>query len=246
MTEDKIVDKITKLLAKAERAGTEEEAQAFFDKAQEMMAKHAIDEMVIAQRRGGPSREEPTTEFIEHGGTYFIQDVALFDELAKANTVKCFYRNWGKGAGQRGTYLAGYPSDIANVKLLWTSMQLQQVRALNLAVKNEPSWKYMTAMEKFVWRRSFREAFAGRVGRRLQEARDTAAREHDAGDMLPAIRTRAAEVEQYMQDNHRLGKGRARTTKWSAAGGNAGRAAGNNADTGATRVNAGVKGSLGR
>src|SRR5688572_5573226 len=61
MTEDTIIDKITKLLAKAEST-TPEEAEALTAKATELMMRWSIDEAVIEARRVGAGKVDQVVE----------------------------------------------------------------------------------------------------------------------------------------------------------------------------------------
>ena len=51
-----MLDRIRKLLAKAERAGTPEEARTYTEKAVELMARHGIDMALLAA--DDPGRDE--------------------------------------------------------------------------------------------------------------------------------------------------------------------------------------------
>ncbi|MCM3844831.1 DUF2786 domain-containing protein [Pseudonocardia sp. DR1-2] len=53
------LDRIRKLLAKAERAGTPDEAEIYTDKAFALMARHGIDEALLAAAPA-PGRRGPT------------------------------------------------------------------------------------------------------------------------------------------------------------------------------------------
>lgn len=236
MTEDKIIDKIQKLLAKAERAGSQEEADAFSAKAQELMVKYTVDEMQLAQARGEKVKEDITSERIKAGGSYALQDVALWLAVAQANSCRVFYSGYS-GKPVTSVTVIGYPSDIANVKLLVTSLLIQLARTCR---RDCPT--YLDGWEKFVWRRSYRDAFAYAIGKRLTTTREEVA---DGAGLLPAIRDRSQEVEDYMNEqNPNIEAARASRTQWDSHGASNGQAAADRVDVGAPRVNAAVRGAI--
>lgn len=240
MTDDKMIDKITKLLNKAEKAGTDEEAEAFSAKAQELMTKWAIDEMTVAAARGkAHSSDKIVIERVPLGKTYADEDCRLYDRVAKCNNVRVAFDSYGKRAT-----LVGYQSDVTNVKLLVGSLLIQCGRQCNRQAKAafKPG---MSAFDKYVWRRSFKDAFASSVGQRLKAAMQTVINEVDDGSLVPMLRNRADEVDEFTKDLG-WGVGRASTRRADWDGMAAGSAAGRKADVGSPKVNSGVRGALGR
>jgi hypothetical protein len=94
MTDDKMLDKVRKLLAKAERAGTEHEAEAFTAKAQELILRYAIDEAML-QRKGEKQSEQ------------IVARTVYVEGYAKAKLL--LLRRWPvvSGAMQRSTPMTG-------------------------------------------------------------------------------------------------------------------------------------------
>jgi len=228
-------EKILKLLAKAERAGTEEEAEAFSAKAQELMTQWAIDSAMLHGAR--ERKEDPiVVKVIGCGGIYMKADAGLWNRVAKVNDCRVALDTYRKEVT-----LVGHASDVENVELLVTSLLIQVARSTRSAPAG------LSGFDRFVWRRSFREGFAVEVGNRLAAARKNMVDEADdrTGDLLPVLAERKAQVDEYVAGLG-WGRGRASRSKHSAAGAGAGREAGRRADVGNPRVTAGGRKALAR
>jgi hypothetical protein len=251
LTEDpdtgKMMDKVAKLLRKAEGTDNPDEAQIFFEKAQGLITQYALDEAALhAKVNGGDGKTEKVGhEDVNFKSSYFNEDCHLWNAVAKANSCMVLMRKgtyYKKYAGGEGVTLVGTPSDRANVKILVASMMLQIARTS----KTLPAYlENGTAFDKFVWRRSFRDGFTIVIERRLKDAMEGAARTHKSGDMLPVLRSRAQQVQDYASQEFNVSAARRTSKKSSWDGRTAGRQAGERADVGATRVNAATKGALG-
>jgi hypothetical protein len=124
VTDDKMLDKVRKLLAKAERAGTEQEAEAFTAKAQELILRYAIDEAML-QRKGEKQNEKIVARTVHVEG-YAKAKLLLLRAVARG--VGCdaaFYSNdrggWSKGRAE----VIGWESDMAAFDVLFASLQMQ-------------------------------------------------------------------------------------------------------------------------
>lgn len=243
MTDDKIISKIQALLTKAEDKGaTPEEAEAFYGKAQALMTKYAIDQELLRQA-GKVERDEIVTERVKVKSIYKIQLVHLFDQVARANDCTVFYTNYDNASAT--ITVVGYKSDVDQVLLIATSLQLHALREC----KRASAVNGAKGSEGFYFRRSFIESFAFRIGSRLKEERATTVetvKTETGSDLLPALVDKRNAVKSYVDDNFSLGKGRAggnRRHSYSGAG--AGRDAANRADIGHKRVG-GSRGALNR
>lgn len=124
MTDDKMLDRVRKLLAKAEKAGSEHEAEAFTAKAQELILKYAIDEAMLQQ-----SGEKPGERIIAHTVTvkgYARAKLSLMHRVARGLGMRSVqYSNdragWSEGKGQ----VVGWESDVAAFEVLFASLQMQ-------------------------------------------------------------------------------------------------------------------------
>lgn len=237
--DSKMYDKVAKILAKAERAGTPEEAELFFGKAQELITRYALNELALHDKINGGDgkREEVGDERIFWKSSYFDEDARLWGEVSRANSCTILLLKYGS---TKGIILVGTATNRANVKMLVASLNIQVARGSRALPNNLAR---ATAFDKFVWRRSFRSGFATVIGRRLKEAKEGAARTHKSGDMLPVLLSQAAEVEAYTEDKYSPKAGRMSRKRASWEGRDAGRRAGERADVGATRVQ-GTKGAL--
>lgn len=62
MATEKIISRIQKLMALAEHANTSDtEREAFLDKADELMARHMVDEALLRQSQSPEERRTPVT-----------------------------------------------------------------------------------------------------------------------------------------------------------------------------------------
>jgi len=245
MTDEKIISKIQALLTKAEDKGsTPEESEAFYAKAQALMTKYAIDQELLRQA-GKVERDEIVTERVKVKSIYLVQLVHLFDNVARANDCTCFYSKWS-GQNTEGTIsVVGFKSDVEQVLLIATSLQLFALRECKRASSREG----VKGSEGFYFRRSFIESFAFRIGTRLKEERATTVetvKTETGNDLLPALVDKRNAVKAYVDDNFNLGKGRAGgNRRHSYTGASSGRAAADRADIGHKRVG-GSRGALNR
>lgn len=225
---DERVDKIQKLLAKAERASTEEEASAFFAKAEELMTKWAIDDAML-RASGKMEREEITERIIKFASSSYEADYRLVKAIGIVHDLKFLVSKSSKQV-----YLIGFPSDIEATMSLFLNLKVQADR---FALKEEvPAW--YTSFEKYVYRRSFKTGFADRIGQRLQEQRRStvAAEAKTRGSGMELVLVdRRKQVDLYFHDRPK-GKGRASRITHDYNGSARGRAAGDRADLGNRRV----------
>lgn len=166
------LDRIRKLLAKAERAGTPDEAETYTAKACELMARHGVDEAVLAASPGtGPPAADPV------GGVRIDIDDPYSGGKARllgwtASALRC---RWVMHDARSGRVAAvtvfGFASDRERVELLYTSLLLQAAR--HLAEVRPPDPHESVA----AYRRSWLYGFAARVYERLRTAEEAAVRE---------------------------------------------------------------------
>lgn len=166
LSPEEVMDKITKLLAKAEST-TPEEAAAITEHAERLMAKYSIDQAVLNSRRaatGEVINEKITRWRFEFTGTYHRGLLYTFEKIASALDFKVMFT---RGNNWSSMTIMGFESDIENGKLLISSLQLQLTAALTEWWKTYDGKAYMTPMEKFKARRSFMYAFANGVQHRV-------------------------------------------------------------------------------
>lgn len=165
------LDTVRLLLAKAERAATPEEADAYTAKAAELAARHGIDTAMLAA--AGAVHDEIAGTRVEISGMFADEKAYLAVRVAQA--VDC--RTRGRQDPRTGTVTSvtfyGHASDRERAVLLYTSLLLQATR---LVVRTRPRERGESPME---YRRSWLRAFAVTVGRRLQAAKEGAVSDHD-------------------------------------------------------------------
>jgi Protein of unknown function (DUF2786) len=169
------LDIVRKLLAKAERAATAAEAEIYTAKAVELMARHGIDQALLAARLGpgARDRDEIAASHIAVADPYSAGKARLLAWTASALRCRAVLHEAGGGRVAAVTVL-GFASDRARVELLYTSLLLQA--SSRLAVLR-PEWAGESVA---AYRRSWLHGFAVRVHQRLVEAETTAAADRDA------------------------------------------------------------------
>jgi hypothetical protein len=160
---------VRKLLAKAERAATAEEAEIYTAKAVELMARHGIDSALLAAAE--PGRDEIGALRVAMSDPYSAGKARLLGWTAAA--LGCRWVLHGVWAGKvAAVTVFGHASDRERVELLYTSLQLQATGQL---VRVRPPWPGESVA---AYRRSWLEGFAEQVHRRLLAAEQRAATAH--------------------------------------------------------------------
>ncbi|MER6103051.1 DUF2786 domain-containing protein [Streptomyces sp. NPDC001832] len=167
--EPRMLTRIRALLAKAEATGFPEEAEALTTKAQELMARHSIDEALLAAR--ACSKEAPGACRIGVDAPYETAKAILLDAIASANRCRAV---WNSDIGF--STVVGFEPDLEAVELLYTSLLVQGTVAMT---KAEAGQRAGGRKRTKTFRQSFLMAYAQRLGSRLlaDSARVTAAAE---------------------------------------------------------------------
>lgn len=244
MDESKL-DKIQKLLAKAERAGTPEESDTFFAKAQELMSKWSIDAAMLASTRKEKAKVVHKQLVINKSGLW-KSNLTLLTCIARPNDVQTVITQPRRSGEKPVAHLIGFESDVENVEMLYASMLVQNARMRKQMIP--PYLKTQT--EKVPWIRSFIEGFGVRIGQRLQEAKDLAettyGQETYGNSMALVLVSKKQQVAEEMKNLFpHLGKMRGGKRKVDLDGMYAGRSAADRADIGNKRV-ANSRKALGR
>jgi len=208
---DTYLARIQALLDKAESTTFPEEAEALIAKAQELMARHAIDEAMLAG--AATSRDEVEAEQLTVAAPYASAKVGLLSATARANRCRLVISR-----GPSGTQLCtlvGFPDDLANVRTLFASLSVQATRFV-LAAPVPPG----DTPRRF--RHAFLTSFGFRIGERLAEAeqRAAAAAEADrqvAGGDGPTVALVLADREAAVDDDLARRFPNLRTRKISAS-----------------------------
>lgn len=216
------LSRVQALLAKAESTDFPDEADALLTKAQDLMARHAISEaMVAAERsRSGAAPDPIGTRRIVVDAPYASAKRVLLGAVAHANGCRCVYL--GQDRAGRPCRLFGHESDLAKVETLFASLSVQAARAMVAA----PIPPGDTARR---FRHAFLLAYANRIGQRLRDAGEAAraAATAESGDSEAVglvLRSRKAAVDQALNDAYPNTR-KARSSATSGAGWSSGRSA---------------------
>jgi hypothetical protein len=192
LVDRKLLDRVRGLLSKAESTTFPEEADALTAKAQELMARHAIDQAMVEGDAGssGAPGGGPSSRRLWIDNPYADGKSLLLNNVARANRCQSVYfRALGFMT------VIGYPADLDAVDLLFTSLLVQADTAIRQAGSHvDRSGRSRTRS----FRSSFWVAFGSRIGQRLEEA--VAATVHDAeaehgAELLPVLASRSVRVE---------------------------------------------------
>jgi hypothetical protein len=189
-----MIERIAKLLNKAERAATPEEAQAYFDKAQSLATAHAISlakaRLVTAEVKVQPLNKRIIVgEPRRHANRHLIN---LMSAIAGVNDLKM-------DIAHNSTYvlLYGFPGDIAAAEMLWSHISTQMVRYGEAFLATDV-WRgderlvqdgylmYKAPMTKQTARAQYYESFIGTVARRLRQARQREVAQQERRDARAA------------------------------------------------------------
>jgi hypothetical protein len=178
----RVLERVRALLAKAESTDFPAEAEAYSAKAQELIARHSIEEALTSRDR---AEVVPYAKRIGVDHPYESEKAGLLDAVAKANHCRTV---WSPEFGFSTVF--GFDADIEAVEMLYTSLLVQANRAM---VRDEPA-KGKARIKAF--RRSFLVAYAVRIGERLASATQREIEQHT--DLLPVLRNRDLQVREVM------------------------------------------------
>jgi Protein of unknown function (DUF2786) len=188
VVEDDLLARVRALLAKAESSTFEEEANAFTAKAQELMARHAIDQAMLAAVAHDLS-DVPSSKEIPLESPYAVAKALLLTVVGDANRCRVLTRN------DSVAIIFGFASDIETVEMLYTSLLTQSSIAM-MAAGPKVSANGESRTRSF--RNAFIQAFSFRVGERLRTAQQSAhddASETFGAALVPVLADRQERVD---------------------------------------------------
>ncbi|MFC7909678.1 DUF2786 domain-containing protein [Streptomyces nigra] len=180
--ESRMLTRIRALLAKAEATGFPQEAEALTAKAQELMARHSIDEALVASRASAGAADAPGACRIGVEPPYEQAKAVLLDAVARANHCRAV---WNEPFGF--STVVGFDADLEVVELLYTSLLVQAQTAMT---KAEAAQRAGGRRRTKTFRQSFLAAYAHQVSTRLTAA----ARTPVTDDLLPVLASREVAV----------------------------------------------------
>jgi hypothetical protein len=191
--ESKVLGRIRALLAKAESTEYPEEAEALSAKAQHLMARHSIDEALLAARTH--AKDAPGACRIGVEPPYETAKAVLLDAVADTNRCRAV---WNESLGF--STVVGFEPDLEAVELLYTSLLVQATAAMT---KAEAAQRAGGRKRTKSFRQSFLAAYAHRIGDRLataaEEAEGEATSQAPVAELLPVLAARDVAVNDHME-----------------------------------------------
>ncbi len=231
------LDKIQKLLAKAERTDSQEEAEAFSAKAQELMLRHAIDQATLEAFTGTKRQDKVIEITIPHKGIFRSAQRYMTSRIGKAFGFKTLQLKLGN---TDYAYWIGFESDVRDAEVIAASLLIQAHNAMTRKAEEWKQWGY-DKQELYVARRSFLQTFGETVGKRIAETRKRVeaevAAEVGENKLLPVLVSRDEQINVTFQAMYPdVKKGRRSSQRFDFGAGRAGRDAGSRADIGSPAV----------
>ena len=191
--DERMLNRIRALLAKAESTEFPDEAEALSARAQELMARHSIDRALV--EAGSDRPDEPQGRRLPVDNPYEAPKAVLVDVVAAANRCRAV---WDRKLGFSTVY--GFAADLGAVELLYTSLLVQATTAMVRAgARRDPYGRSRTRS----FRSSFLAAYAQRIGERLRATADEvtaqAAAEPAGKDLLPVLAARHQAVDRAVE-----------------------------------------------
>ncbi|MFF4347617.1 DUF2786 domain-containing protein [Streptomyces sp. NPDC001530] len=183
----RMLTRIRALLAKAEATGFPEEAEALSAKAQELMARHSIDEALLAARTH--AKDAPGACRIGVEPPYETAKAVLLDAVAGANRCRAV---WNEAL--YFSTVVGFEPDLEAVELLYTSLLVQATAAMT---KAEAAQRAGGRKRTKTFRQSFLAAYAHRIGDRLASVAEGQVTATE-GELLPVLAARDVAVADHM------------------------------------------------
>lgn len=230
MSESK-AKQIKALLTKAEGTKFQEESDAFYAKAAELMAKYAIDQAQL-DALAGQTREQI---FIEKR-RYVVQAPYSMDRLHLIVNVSSalggyayFFKQPRDGSKTRtrskdhDTYsvLVGTKEDLDQIEVMLESLNRQMEHAREIAQSDQEFYGGMG--QKKVWNATFIRSYAYRIGQRLKESYD-AVIDTQTGSVAIVLRDKKIMLKEELAKIG-LGQPTKSTRQYSSSGAAAGRLA---------------------
>ncbi|MFI0737203.1 DUF2786 domain-containing protein [Streptomyces sp. NPDC021100] len=198
--EPKTLARIRALLAKAESTDFPDEAEAFSAKAQELMARHSLDDALLAAAADASAAEGPGVCRLGVEGPYESAKALLLSAVAEANHCHAVW------SGEYGfSTVVGFEADLELVELMYTSLLVQADAAMIRAADahhrgpdergpNERGARARSGRRTRDFRESFLIAYAARIGDRLSAAARDATEHAARPEALPVLAARDVAV----------------------------------------------------
>ena len=192
-TNDPMLNRVRSLLAKAESTTFEAEAEAFTAKAQELMARHAIDAATLAATQ--PRGEQPDTVRIAIDEPYINAKALLLTFVAEHSRCRAvIHKSYAMAS------IVGFADDITATEMLFTSLLVQAQVALRETAASAPPGAEARSRG---FRSSFLTGYAHRVAERLAEINATVVADAEAEmgcSLVPVLAARASAIDERVDE----------------------------------------------
>lgn len=163
----KILERVRRLLAKAENTEHQGEAELFFEKATELIMKYGIDAMMLNPEQA--RNETPADRRFNCRPPYAFDKMHLLNAMARALGCQGVYVR--KAGGVVELHLFGMQSDLDQLDLLFTSLLIQAMRLLGRQpLPSDP-------VRQKVYKRDWLQGFTVSVATRLRKIRERTAQQ---------------------------------------------------------------------
>lgn len=235
MPTESILDKVQKIIAKAESTTHQGEADAFMAKAAALMAQHSIDQAMLDSRNHTTEDVIIMYRFEPFKGSYRTQTSELASFLGHAFGFTTII---DKQYLTIGFSWVGWQSDIEIAKVLFTSLLVQGTgaairhRKAN-AVQGEPS------SDRWRRQRGFLTGYYGAATNKITEVRNTVIKEAEQpgeDTVALAVIDKQKQIKQFVRETMSLTPVKSRAHKLDVGSYLDGKAEGARADVGQSRV----------
>jgi hypothetical protein len=172
---DRMLERVRRLLAKAEGAANDAERDAYNAKAAELIARYGIEEALLAADRH--EQQQPGDRVVDLHPPYARDKGSLLAAVATPLRVRVVLRSSRgirEASPRLSMHLFGMEADLERVDVLFTSLLVQAAHGLAVARPDDP-YESVAA-----YRRSWMIGFAAVIQRRLSEAGAAVTAEADA------------------------------------------------------------------
>jgi hypothetical protein len=195
---EKLYHKVRSLLRKAESTDSEQEAQVFYEKAQQFIMRYAIDEEAMWAADPEKRARIETLDITINDRTDGTRERrAILNACANANRCKMWYK-----PGADTSTIAGFNSDLLFVEMLYSSIltQMNFKMAIGLAISPD--------IHARTFKSSFQVGFADRVAQRLIEStrKNIEVMENEIPGTELVLADRKLQVAKWVNDNMNLRK----------------------------------------
>ncbi|NUT42961.1 MAG: DUF2786 domain-containing protein [Thermoactinospora sp.] len=184
------LERVRKLLAKAEGTDNEHERATFMAAASALMAKYGIEQVTLE----GPRRAAPENRVVTLADPWAREKARLVSLVAQA--LRCRPLLIGRGDGGQRVHVFGFAADLERADLLATSLLLQMARGL-AGIELPAGFPAARA-----YRRSWMLGFTDEVYRLLSAAESEALRRSGTAGTELVLADRRAEVERAVAEQY--------------------------------------------